>query len=253
MVNKLCDEEFLLASELSRAGIPVDAEALKAMEAACHRLAIYQNPNIHETGIYDLDSGGTAYMVSVAFHNSSPAILRLHECRLEIPWWEPCFRWLEDPLGKVPREYTYDFPGPGPVGFERDMVLNHRLGRRGRLCPGDWMEGLLLGVGQESIPSDYRDRQCIKMRLCVFDGRGSTSGAEIKFLVNRQAKLFRGETLLERQSSPGESRVLAMRHPRRHCTSLRSWLTRAEPGKHQTPSIEGSTGKAARLARARGA
>jgi hypothetical protein len=218
MLNTLRNEELLLASELPRAGIPVDAEVLKAMEAACRGLAIYQSPNIPDTGIYDLDSGGTGYMVTIAFHNNSPGILGPHECRLEIPWREPCFRWLEDPLGKIPREYTYSFPDPGPVGFERDIVLNHRLGRKGRLCPGDWMEGLLLGVGQEPMPSDYQDHQGIKMRLCVFDEHGNRFGADIKFLVNRQGKRFREKKLLERRSSPEESGVLAMRHPHRHCT-----------------------------------
>ncbi len=199
MRNKLTAQELLLASQLSGAGIPLDAEVLKATEAACRGLAIYPGPNIPDSRIFDLDSGGTGYMITVAFHNDSPRILWLSEFRLEIPWWEPQFRWLPYPLGKVPREYTYSLSDPWPAGFEPDEVLNHRVGRRGRLYPGDWIEGLLLGVGQEPMPSHYQDRQALDMRLWVFDERGNRFGAEIKFLVDRSALRFREKKLAQRK------------------------------------------------------
>ncbi len=199
MRNKLSAQELLLASQLSGAGIPLDAEVLEATEAACRGLAIYQGPNIPDTQIFDLDSGGTGYMLTIAMRSDSPRTLWLHEFRLEIPWWEPRFRWLEYPLGKAPREYTYSFPDPGPVGFEPDDVLNHRLGRKGRLYPGDWIEGLLLGVGQEPMPSHYQDRQALDMRLWVFDEQGNRFGAPIKFLVDRSALRVREKKLGQRK------------------------------------------------------
>ncbi len=197
MSEKLSQEELLLASQLPGAGIPLDAEVLNTMEAACRGLVIYQGPNIPDTRIFDLDSGETGYIVAITIYSRSPRILSLNEFRLEIPWWEPRFRWLKYPLGKVPREYTYSFPDPGPIGFEPDAVLNHRLGRKGRLCPGDWIEGLLLGVGQEPLPSHYQDRQSLMMRLWVSDERGNRFGADIKFLVKRWAQRVREKKLRE--------------------------------------------------------
>jgi hypothetical protein len=91
-------------------------------------------------------------------------------------------------------------------------VLNHRLGRRGRLCPGDWIEGLLLGAGQQPMPSDYRDRQPVEMRLCVLDERGTRFASDIKFLVDRGAQRRREKKLLEWRSSP---EALARRRERR--------------------------------------
>ena len=187
----------MLAFQLRSGGIPLDEEVLESIEAACRGLSIHPAGNMPDTRIFELDSGGWGLMVSLAIHNDSPRILWLNEFRPEIPWWEPRFRWLEYPLGKVPREYTYSFPDPGPVGFEPDDVLNHRLGRKGRLCPGDWIEGLLLGVGQEPMPSDYQDRQLLVMRLWVFDERGSKFGADIKLLVERWAQRVREGKLRE--------------------------------------------------------
>ena len=212
MNNKVRQEELALVSQLRSRGIPLDAEVLKATEAACRGLAIYQGPNIPDTRIFDLDSGETGYMLTIATHNDSPRILWFYECRLEIPWWEPRFRWLEEPLRKVPREYTYSFSDPGPVGFERDVVLNHRLGRKGRLYPGDCLEGLLLGVGQEPIPSNYRHRQSLEMRVWVYDEKGGRFGADITFLVDREAQLARERKLLkrhERSWAQGRSRLVS--------------------------------------------
>ncbi len=199
MTEKLSKEQLVLASQLRGAGIPLDAEVLEAMQAACRGLSIYQTGTVVENRICDLVSGGWALMISLAICNDSPRILWLHEFRLEIPWWEPQFRWLEYPLGKVPREYTYSLPDPWPAGFEPDDVLNHRVGRKGRLYSGDCIEGLLLGVGQEPMPSHYQDRQALDMRLWVFDERGNRFGADVKLLVDRSALRVREKKLAQRK------------------------------------------------------
>jgi hypothetical protein len=182
-------KEFALLSQLQSEGIPLDGEVLEEMRAACAGLDIVQNPIAIETRVFDLDSGGTGYMLSSAIHNESQLSIRLHAPRLKIPWWEPDFHWLVDPRCKVPREYTYSFPDPGPTGFERDAVLNHRLGHRDRgLDPDEWLEGLFLGVGREPIPEEYHDRQRIEMPLSIFDGRGNKYELNAAFLVSRSKR-----------------------------------------------------------------
>lgn len=130
--NEVSEEELALVSQLRSRGIPLD-EVLEAMQAACRGLSIYQTGAGPENMICDLVAGGMALMVSMAINNDSPRTVWIREFRVESPRWEPQFRWLENPLGKVPCEYTYSLSDPGPVGFERDVVLNHRLGRKGRI------------------------------------------------------------------------------------------------------------------------
>src|SRR5712692_4875446 len=210
MNNKVSEEELALVSQLRSRGIPLDGEVLEGMQSAGRGLSILQTGTIADTRIFDLDSGQMALMSLIAICNDSPRIVWMHEHRVEIPWWEPRFRWLEEPLRKVPREYTYSFSDPGPVGFERDVVLNHRLGRKGRLYPGDCLEGLLLGVGQEPIPSNYRHRQSLEMRVWVFDEKGNRFWGDITFLVAREARLARERKLLkrhERSWAQGRSRL----------------------------------------------
>ncbi len=69
-----------------------------------------------EDCVFELESGGTGFMIAIAIHNMSYKILRPREARLAIPWPESNFRWLENPISKLPREYTYTFPRYGPEG-----------------------------------------------------------------------------------------------------------------------------------------
>ena len=207
MTNKLSEEEIMLASQLCDGGIPLDEEALEGVQAACHRLSIFQTATCRETRIFDLDSGGMGLMVSLAISNDSRRNLWLQEFRVDIPWWEPHFQWLEDPARKAPREFSYSFPPLGPTGFERDIVLNHRRRRNGFLGPGDSMEGLLLGVGQEPIPGNYRDCQPLDLRVWVFDQRGNRFGAGIRFLVERRGQVRREKKLAQQAQRQGVSRL----------------------------------------------
>ncbi len=156
-------------------GIPLDEDVLEEMKAARRGLEIYQVGTIIENVVFELDSGGTAYMLAAAIHNDSDQILRPQEPRLEMAWPESHFRWLENPLARVPREYVYSFPSPGPAGFDRDAVLNHRLRPGCKLGPGDSLEGLLLGVGQASVPN-------------LLDGRGNRYASDVILTVSREGQ-----------------------------------------------------------------
>jgi hypothetical protein len=185
-MEKMSLEALALARQLRDAGIPLDGEVIEeAANRTCSRLSVFQNSNFVETNVFDLESGGTGYMLSVMVHNESDQVVQLQAFRLEIPWWENSFRWLQDPFRESPRQYTYSYPAPGPAGFERDIVLNHRLGDQGRIMPDDWMEGLLLGVGDEPIPEELSDRRRVRIPLSIFDGRGNRYHLDARFYVSR--------------------------------------------------------------------
>jgi hypothetical protein len=169
MKYKLSEDELGLLSDLQKGNIPLDEEVLEDIMAGQRGLSIYQTGTILETRVFDLKSGGSGYMLSVAIHNDSTRPIRLHEFRLEMLWHDAGFRWLDDPGRASPRKYTYSFPPSESLEFERDVVLNHRVGGAGQLNPEGSIEGLLLGIGQSPIPDEYRDRQLLPTRLLVLD------------------------------------------------------------------------------------
>ncbi len=186
MKNRVSNEELKLLGNLQREGVPFDGEVLEDLKAASRGLSIYQTGSILENTVFDLNFGGSGYMISLVIANDADTVICPHEFRLEIPWHEPQFRWLEDPSRKSPREYTYSFPRRGPEGFERSVVLNHRLGRKGKLNPGGELDGLLLGVGQAPIPDEYSDRRGLLTRLSIFDERGNCYESDVELLVIRE-------------------------------------------------------------------
>ncbi len=168
-------------------GTPLDEEVLEGMRAASRGLSLHQTGTTLDTTVFDLDSGGTGYMLCLAICNDSDRTLRHAEARLKLPWWEPRIRWLSDPARQVPRQFTYEFPGSSLVGIERDAVLNHRLGKT-KIFPGDSLEGLLLGLGEETIPDEYQDRQCVVAQFSLFDARGNRSDLDVSFLVQQDGR-----------------------------------------------------------------
>jgi hypothetical protein len=186
--HKFNEDEHALLSDLQRGGIPLDEEALERIRTASRGLSMYQTGTILETSVFDLDSGGSGYMLSVAIHNDSTRPIRLHEIRLEMLWHDAAFRWLDDPRRASPRKYTYSFPPSESLEFERDVVLNHYIGGAGQLNPGASIEGLLLGMGESPIPDEYRDRQLLPMRLLVLDRGGRQYASHLKLHVSRRSR-----------------------------------------------------------------
>jgi hypothetical protein len=186
MKNKLGERELETFATLRRGGIPLDEEVLKVLKAASGGLSLFQTGTAVENTVFDLDSGGAGGILSIAVQNDSEEINWIRECRLEVLWEEPHFRWLDDPAREPSGTHCYSFPPPGPVGFEPEVVLNHRIGRRGQLYPGEQLEGLLLGVGYAPIPDQYRHRQLLRTQLVIVDRRGNHSALRIKLQVNRE-------------------------------------------------------------------
>jgi hypothetical protein len=182
-------------TQILASGIPLDDGVMEDLRSSCRGLSICQTGTLLENTVFDLDDGGTGYIVSIAINNTSAKTLRIDQYRLEQPWPESGFHWLEDPLKKIPRESTYSFPQYGPEGFERECVLNHRIGRHGRLLADDCIEGLLCGVGQACIPDGYQHRQRLQMKLSVFDGRGRGTTIKLNVLINREVRIWRGQRI----------------------------------------------------------
>jgi hypothetical protein len=166
--------------QLVASGIPLDDGVVSDLRTSSQGLSLYQTGTPVENELFDLAFGGFGLLVSVSVRNDSPGTIHISQYRLEPPWPESGFRWLEDPRKKVPRERSYSFPQYGPEGLERECVLNHRVGRQGRLLPGECIEGFLCGVGQVSIPDEYQHRQRLSLRLSVFAANGPLS---IKYLT----------------------------------------------------------------------
>lgn len=174
--------------EMHERGIPVDGRVVECWATSCAGLSVHQSGWILDSEIFDLDSGGAGCMLNVTITNHSSRFIRLLAFRLEMPWLDADFRWIEPPWRKTPRGHTYDVPGSRLVGIEPEEVLNHQVGAKGILLPGVSLDGLLLGVFGRPMPKGYRDRTRLPPRLSIFD----TNENEYSTSINALASRFRG-------------------------------------------------------------
>ena len=188
-------------SELQALGVPLDGGVLERTRTATLRLYIKIFPSVIDCTICDAQYGGTFLMIHAFICNDSPRVIRLDQCRIELPWYEPDFRLLEDPWRKMPREHSYISPKVPTLLFEREAALNHRFGNQGRLNPGDSLDGMVLGVGSQAIPDQYHHREGVDVQMVIIDGRGKVYQVNARVMLDRSEQLKRQREARERASA----------------------------------------------------
>jgi hypothetical protein len=178
-------------SELQALGVPLDGRVMEHSRTAelGLYLRIFESPI--DCTILDAQLGGTFLMIPVIICNESPRVIRLDQCRIELPWHDPDFRLLEDPWRKAPRENKYSSENAPRLSFDREVALNHRFGRQGRLNPGDSLDGLILGAGSQAIPDQYHHREGVDVPLVIIDGKGKMYQESARVILDRSEQLKR--------------------------------------------------------------
>jgi hypothetical protein len=178
-------------SELQALGVPLDGGVVERSRAAEQGLRIHVFQAGIDCTILDAQFGGTFLMIHFVISNDSPRVIRLDQCRIEVPWFDQDFRLLEDPWQKIPREHSYASPNAPTLQFERDAVLNHLFGNQGRLNPGDSLDGMLLAAGSQTIPDQYQHREGVNLQLLIIDGQGRVYQENPGVMLDRSEHLNR--------------------------------------------------------------
>jgi hypothetical protein len=185
-------EELTLARDLRDRGVSFDEDEFERMEEDCRGLSILQNNDV-PSSVFDLPSGGAGFLFSALIYNESKRILSPKIVTFDDPPWEQQVILLPEPGQKKP----YCFPDPYPDVYEREVVLNHLIGRSHILAPGAFVDGFLLAVGQNDIPLKYRDRSWLKVRVTLFDQNGRCQQAIFRLLIERGTKQKRALERIE--------------------------------------------------------
>ena len=178
------ESDLTVLSELLAAGIPLGEEEALERSAANRSLSVKQ---VAPGRIFTLDCGAVGYHLGIEIRNNSNLVILVSAFRLEMVWEDSQFVWLAPSKRRAQPKKVYLWPKDRRPGIPAHDVLNHRIGRHGRLFPGDSMGGFLLGIGEAPIPDTYRGRKGVRTQLSVFDGRGNRYRASVKFEVRRTA------------------------------------------------------------------
>jgi len=160
-------EELELFQEIHASGIPIHEEQWNQIRSLYDQLSIVPAASKCCNAIFGSARFATIYLINLSITNKSKRILRLEACRLEVSWSDSQIQWLRHPLEDVLKEYGRVFP-IFRSAVQPCYVLNDRFGRKNKLYPGDCISGFLVGEGESPIPSWYRNREDVPVRLTVY-------------------------------------------------------------------------------------
>ena len=200
-------QQYKRATELRDLGVRLDEEILEQEGARLRPICIqpiFPACGLYEVGGRDVPEGGTGFEARVRLSvNGSARILKFEAVRILLPWTQ--IRLLPKPRktdGGCYRSFDVQrYP------IDPNDVLNDRLRSGERIFPGEELEGLILGFGVDSIPTEYRSGQRVPATLWVVAAPGYVGNFSLLMTVSRYKPvtgtnhLPRREPLLTRSDS----------------------------------------------------
>jgi hypothetical protein len=164
-------------------------------------LMIGKNPAMNFNRIFDLVEGGTGYELELFLWNELDRPIDIQGYRIELPWGTPKLSLLRAPKKSSPYFGNYVFPD-GDY-HDASYVLNPMFARRkSRLNADQQVDGMLVAVGEESIPAEIPDNDRAPVTLTIFDTQGNKYQAQLVARVARHAlrvREWRRQRMLEMQ------------------------------------------------------
>lgn len=100
-----------------------------------------------ESSAFDIRPSGTGYRISLRITSNLPGSYAISHFDLELPWKDPDFNWLTDPIEYEADPPLYRAPGKHPLEYEREMVINHCADVTRMWSRGQSISGYLLAFG----------------------------------------------------------------------------------------------------------
>lgn len=191
----------VIARKLQHLGIPLEYDEKKNPPP----VLICQVGGLLENSVFSLKGGGMGVILNVSITSDLPnfAISRFE---LGLPWTDPNFRWLTDPAeNSTAGVSAYWFPGT-QLFFDHDIVLNHRSTICTNLPRGHSIEGLLLGLGYETIPAELPHGKTVPAFLTVVDQYEQQYSQELELWIDRSLERSATNASKSRRKSLLESR-----------------------------------------------
>ena len=179
--QKVRETRRKLAIKLRDGGVPLEIpEAEWAQD-----LVLTQQGGVLQNSVFDLSYARTGFIIDlyILFNKSNIAISSF---AIEVPWHDSSICWLEDPRKMEASCDCYRFPGTS-LEFSRAVVINHFADRCKTRAKGKSVEGLLLGVGSASMPSDTVHGTDIPAFVTATDQFGHVFSFDISLWADRSA------------------------------------------------------------------
>jgi hypothetical protein len=183
-------------TQLKALGACVEEEQLVQACAQHSALSLFADPRtsrIYE--VLETPEGGTGIETRIRVRaDQSGSTITIRERRIILDWVTVDF--LPEPLGGWYRSF-----GKNPHPIDAMDTLNSILRPGERLFPGEEREGLVLGYGRESIPTEFQHRDRVAGTLWFLDSRNNEYKVPVTLTVIRANTI----PIVNIQPNPGVS------------------------------------------------
>lgn len=188
-MKKMKQQDYVvLAQHIIDLGCPLDLCAGYRDTPA--GLKFEQLPTLGTNQLFDLDGGGTGFVMDLWMSSELNLPMRIRQVQIETPWGLRDIELLPDPAKRIRTYQYYDFPA-STLGFHRDVVVNDFLSGKCSLEPGGEVQGLLLAVDDGPIPDEYSDHGQAIVKVFIFDERGNRFASQFRLCVERSVAFTR--------------------------------------------------------------
>lgn len=177
-MHKNTADDFQLASRMSALGLPIDLGEFQRPVLINQVGEFYEN--FVASSYLSRNGIGVGTVCHLTVVNIQAIPVKLCDFELVLPWSNSLLNLLPDPANPDAPE-VYRFPGYSAYQYARGDVLP----RPGILRRGQSLDGLLLAVGLDPIPSSFRNRTVVPVQLRIFDQFNTGHPTELRLLVDR--------------------------------------------------------------------
>lgn len=124
------------------------------------------------------------FIFGVRIANNSYNDLAMINIWCTLPW-EDRFEWLVDPRLGSTDNGPYRLPNGDE--FDRESVLNHRVGPSGVIQSGTKLDGIFLGIATSTLPLYLPCGRTMPVELLIVDQFGTRHWSYVDILVDRTA------------------------------------------------------------------
>jgi hypothetical protein len=131
--------------------------------------------------------GTTGFIFDISITSGLPK-LGILSIDARLPWPDPTFHWLTDPAETERQARGYEYSGTH-IRFDYNIAINHYINICRSIPRGGSIQGLLLGIGDFSIPPQFGHGIIVPAGLTVIDQFDIPHHQELDVCIDRLASM----------------------------------------------------------------
>ncbi len=179
MIDKRTPRQAAEARKLQNLGVPLEIHEDEPKFVLIRQCGI--------CSAFESACGTTGFIFDISITSGLPK-LGILSIDVRLPWPDATFHWLTDPAEAERQARGYEYPGTR-IRFDYNIAINHYINICRSIARGGSIQGLLLGIGNFSIPPQFRHGMIVPAGLTLIDQFDNPYHQEVALSIDRLASM----------------------------------------------------------------